>query len=81
MTKAEWIAIAAFGVSILGGAFNIGIVYSDLQSTKAEVDKLQAEQREQIRLNGQISERLATIDVNIQYLVEQARERRNGHVK
>ena len=76
MTKAEWIAIAAFGVSILGGAFNIGVVYSDLQSTKAEVSKLQADQKEQQRLNTQISERLATIDVNIQFLVDRYRERK-----
>jgi hypothetical protein len=78
MSKAEWIAIAALGVSILGGAFNIGVVYADLQTTKSQVVKLEIEQRDQMRLNSQINERLASMETNIEFLVDQARERRNG---
>jgi hypothetical protein len=78
ITRSEWVSASALGISIIVGIFNIGVVYADQQSMKVDIGKLQIEQREQLRVNTVISERLASIDVNLQILIEDAREKRRG---
>jgi hypothetical protein len=78
ITRSEWISASALGISIIVGVFNIGVVYADQQAMKLDIGKLQIEQREQLRVNTAISERLASIDANIQLLLEESRDKRRG---
>lgn len=70
MTRAEWISIAAFGVSILGGAFSLGIVYADVQDHDRRLGAVELS-------NDALVAKVERIDANVQFLTELAREERN----
>jgi cell division protein FtsB len=70
VTRAEWISIAAFAVSILGGAFSLGIVYADVQDHDRRLGVVEAS-------NDALVAKVERIDANVQFLAELAREERN----
>jgi hypothetical protein len=70
VTRAEWISIAAFGVSILGGAFSLGIVYADVQDHDRRLGAVELS-------NDALVAKVERIDANVQFLTELAREERN----
>jgi cell division protein FtsL len=76
VTKAEWIAISALVISILGGAFNLGVVYADLQQTKGKLAELSTEVANQQQAQSMANARIERIDANVQFLTELAREER-----
>jgi hypothetical protein len=69
VNRAEWVAVAALSISILGGAFNLGIVYSDLQDAKRRVSALE-------NASGELVRKVERIDANVEFLAELAREER-----
>lgn len=70
MTRAEWIAVAALLVSILGGAFSLGIVYADVQDQGRRLSDVE-------RSTDALVAKVERIDANVQFLAELAREERN----
>lgn len=69
MTRAEWISIAAFAVSILGGAFSLGIVYADVQDHDRRINAVEVS-------TDVLVTKVERIDANVQFLAELAREER-----
>lgn len=70
VTRAEWISIAAFAVSIMGGAFSLGIVYADVQDHDRRLNAVE------VSTDALVS-KVERIDANVQFLAELAREERN----
>jgi cell division protein FtsB len=70
ITRAEWIAIAALVISILGGSFSLGVVYADVQSQGRRLDAVE-------QSNSALVQKVERIDANVSFLAELAREERN----
>lgn len=69
ITRAEWIAIAALVISILGGAFTLGVVYGEVQNHTRRLDVVEAS-------NDALVAKVERIDANVTFLAELAREER-----
>ena len=65
LTLAEWISIAALSISILSGAFTLGVVYGQVQRNTSDIDELK-------HLPADVAE----IKANVAFLTELAREQR-----
>ena len=72
VSRGEWIAIAAFLISILGWGINIGVVYATVQDHER---RLQAQEQ---KLDVLVP-RVERIDANVAFLAERAREDRERH--
>lgn len=69
MTRAEWIAAAAFALNVLTLAFGGGVVWRDVQ------DNTRTNAEQERKLDALIP-RVERIDTNVEFLAEEARERR-----
>jgi hypothetical protein len=69
--KLEWGVIIAVAVSVLTSAFNLGVVYADVRDHERRLIIVET------RGEG-VSERLARIESNLEFLVEQYRQDRKG---
>lgn len=76
MSNPTWIAVAALIISVLGGAFNLGVVYADLQKTKADVQEVKTDLQALGVQQVSTDQRIERIDANVQFLTEMAREER-----
>ena len=74
VSRAEWIAVAAFAVSILGGVFNIGVVYADLQAAKNDIVALQ-------NTTDALVPKVERIDANVEFLTDLAKEERERRIR
>ena len=72
VTRGEWIAIAAFLISILGWGINIGVVYANVQEHERRLEM-------QEKKMDQIIPQVARIDLNVSFLAERAREDRERY--
>ena len=69
INRAEWIAIAALVISILGGSFTLGVVYGEVQNHTRRLDLVEAS-------NDELVAKVERIDANVSFLAELAREER-----
>lgn len=65
LTLSEWLAAAAFVISLLGTAFSVGVIYGQVQQNTRDIR----------RLDG-VPEDVAEIKANVSFLTELAREQR-----
>lgn len=65
LTPSEWLAAAAFVISLLGTAFSVGVIYGQVQQNTRDIR----------RLDG-VPEDVAEIKANVSFLTELAREQR-----
>jgi CHASE1-domain containing sensor protein len=74
VTRAEWIAVAAFTVTVLAQVFNMGVVYAQVQDHERRLLLEEGKSDAIIPLVQRIDER-------VQFLAEQAREQRAREVR
>jgi hypothetical protein len=69
MSRAEWIAIAAFGLNVLTLAFFFGAVWRDVQDHGRRLAEVETS-------NSEVVQKVERIDANVTFLAELAREER-----
>jgi hypothetical protein len=69
VSRAEWIAISAFLLSVAGHVFSMGVVWRTVQEHERSIFKLEA-------TTDALIPRVERIDANVQFLAEQARDQR-----
>lgn len=69
VTRAEWIALGAFGLNILTLAFGLGVVWADVQDHEERLAKQEAK-------IDMLVPKVERIDANVAFLAERAREDR-----
>lgn len=72
MTRAEWIALAAFLVSLATTVFNLGVIYADVKSQDRRLVVVE-------NSNSDLVRKVERIDANVSFLAELARDERNSH--
>lgn len=70
MTRAEWIAIAAFLVSLATTVFNLGVIYADVRNHDRRLTIVE-------NSNSDLVRKVERIDANVSFLADLAREERN----
>lgn len=69
MTRAEWIALAAFVLSFATTVFNLGVTYADVRNQDRRLTIVE-------NSNGDLVRKVERIDANVSFLAELAREER-----
>jgi hypothetical protein len=69
MSRAEWIAAAAFALNILTLAFFFGAVWRDVQDHGRRLAEVESS-------NTELVQKVERIDANVSFLAELAREER-----
>lgn len=68
-TRAEWIAIASFVLTLAALLFNFGVVYQQVRDHETRLTK-------QENVTDALIPKVERIDANVQFLAEQAKEQR-----
>jgi len=76
LTRAEWIAAAALGLSLLQGTYIAGVEVQRLNDHDRRIGGLEVQQDRIVTKVEEIRITSARIDANVAALTEQARERR-----
>jgi len=69
--RAEWIAIAAFGLNVATLVFGLGVVWADVQDHERRISQ-------QERKMEELVPKVERIDANVMFLAERAREDREA---